>query len=62
MGKTGTLEMLFVGTSPGGTNGINNWTGTWRIISGTDELANLHGQGVFWNNYALDIHYEGRIH
>lgn len=59
--RTGTVVMLFVGTSPGGEGGIDNWSGTWRIISGTGDLANLHGQGVFWNNGTLDIHYEGRI-
>ncbi|MBN1811945.1 MAG: DUF3224 domain-containing protein [Anaerolineae bacterium] len=58
-GKTGTVEILFVGKSPGD---LADWTGTWRIISGTGELANLHGTGVFWNNAIMDIHYEGQIH
>jgi hypothetical protein len=58
-GRTGTLEILFVGKSPGD---MADWTGTWRIIRGTGELANLHGTGVFWNNAILDIHYEGQIH
>lgn len=58
-GETGTLEILFVGKSPGD---IADWTGTWRIISGTGDLANLHGKGVFWSNGLMDIHYEGRIH
>ena len=57
--SAGTLEILFVGKSPGD---INDWTGTWRIISGGGELANLHGQGIFYNNGPLDIHYEGQIH
>jgi hypothetical protein len=58
-GRAGTVEILFVGKSPGD---LADWTGTWRIISGTGELTNLHGRGVFWNNAPMDIHYEGRIH
>jgi hypothetical protein len=58
-GREGTLKILFRGKSPGA---IDDWTGTWRIISGTGELANLHGKGDFWNNALADIHYEGRIH
>ena len=58
-GRTGTLEILFVGKCPGD---LADWTGTWRILSGTGELANLHGTGVFWNNAIMDIHYEGQIH
>jgi hypothetical protein len=58
-GKTGTLELLFRGTSPGA---VDDWNGTWRILSGTGELANLHGNGVFWANGLMDVHYEGQIH
>jgi hypothetical protein len=58
-GRAGTIDILFVGKSPGD---LADWTGTWRIISGTGELANLHGNGVFWNNAPMDIHYEGQIH
>jgi len=58
-GKEGTLDMLFVGTSPGD---IAQWTGTWRILSGTKELTNLRGNGEFWSNGLLDIHCEGQIH
>ena len=60
-GRAGTVEILFVGKSPGD---LADWTGTWRIISGTGELANLHGTGVFWNREGIpmDIDYEGRIH
>lgn len=57
--KTGTLKLKFVGTSPGD---IAVWSGTWRIISGTGELANLRGNGVFWSNGLMDVHYEGQIH
>lgn len=58
-GKSGTLEILFIGTSPGE---LDDWNGTWRILSGTGELANLHGKGVFWANGLMDVHYEGQIH
>ncbi len=58
-GRTGSLVIKMVGTSPGD---VANWTGTWRIISGTGELANLHGNGVTWNNGLMDVHYEGQVH
>lgn len=58
-GREGTLEILFIGKSAGD---INDWTGTWRIISGTDELENLHGVGTFYNNGPLNIHIDGQIH
>jgi hypothetical protein len=57
-GSEGTLKMLFVGKSRGD---INDWIGTWRIISGEGGLANLHGQGTFYNNGPLDIHMDGKI-
>jgi hypothetical protein len=58
-GKTGTLELLFIGTSPGA---LDDWSGTWRILSGTGELANLHGKGVFWATGLGAVHYEGQVH
>lgn len=58
-GRAGTLEILFVGKSPGT---LVDWTGTWRIIGGGGELANLHGNGTFWNTAPLNIGYMGRIH
>jgi hypothetical protein len=58
-GKTGTLEFSFIGTSPGPEYG---WSGTWRILGGTEDLANLHGQGVIWSNDSGGVHYEGQIH
>jgi hypothetical protein len=59
VGREGTLQILFRGTSPGN---IADWTGTWRIIRGTGELAGVHGQGVFWSNAMADIHYEGHVY
>jgi hypothetical protein len=58
-GKTGSLEFLFIGTSPGE---LDDWNGTWRILSGTGELANLHGSGAFWATGLGAVHYEGKIH
>ena len=36
--------------------------GTWVIISGTDDLANLHGRGTFTNLGGGQFSYEGQIH
>ena len=38
--------------------------GTWRIIGGTDELVNLHGQGTYWmiNPATLTLEYTGTVH
>ena len=65
-GREGTLEIRFVGKSLGD---LADWTGTWRILSGTGELASLHGTGIFYNNTDSggnkilgDIHYEGQVH
>jgi hypothetical protein len=60
-GKEGTLDILFIGKSSGSPF-MDDWTGTWRILSGTGELENLHGTGIFYNNAPLDIHFEGQIH
>jgi hypothetical protein len=63
-GKTGTMVIMFVGKSPGD---LFTWSGTWRILSGTGGLANIHGNGT-WGDAdppplpGYYIHYEGRIH
>ena len=56
--REGTLEILFVGKSPGS---FAEFTGTWRIISGGGDLADLHGQGTWWNTDFFMVDYEGRI-
>lgn len=55
MGKTGTLLWMLNGITPEG--------GTWVIISGTGDLANLHGQGT-WSPSANPnvMNYEGQVH
>jgi hypothetical protein len=35
----------------------------WTIIDGTGELANLHGNGIYWVDLATGIYYyEGAVH
>ena len=65
--ESGTLVIQLVGKKPLG----EDWYGQWVIISGTDELANLRGQGAWGGpGYRSDIKipgdpdlwYEGQIH
>lgn len=63
--RAGELTMLVVGSRP---DVLTDWTGRWVIISGTDELAALHGQGTWWGPGAPnvgewgDIYYGGNMH
>jgi len=65
--KSGTFEMLAVGSKP---DPSSEWEGMWVIISGTGDLATLHGQGTWWGpGYSSanptewgDIYYSGEIH
>jgi hypothetical protein len=64
-GREGTVEISFVGSQPATSapyDPSQPWEGTWRIISGGGELANLHGQGTFTNPEPFNIDYSGRIH
>lgn len=56
-GAEGTLVIRFVGTRvlPG------PWSGQWVILSGSGDLANLHGQGTWWGP-PTDVDYSGQIH
>ena len=61
-GKSGTLVLRLFGKKPLG----GEWYGQWVILSGTDELANLRGQGT-WGGPggsapSPHIWYEGKIH
>jgi len=47
------------GPMPGGPGALK---GTWVIVSGTGELANLHGQGKWTNLGGPEYGYEGQIH
>jgi hypothetical protein len=56
MGKTGTITFLLDGKTGEG--------GTWVIIGGTGDLANLRGQGKYTPSATstyINI-YEGQIH
>lgn len=63
-GETGTMQIMFVGKSPGN---LFVWSGTWRILSGTSDLGDIHGNGT-WESADPNgphpgyVHYEGRIH
>jgi hypothetical protein len=57
LGKTGSLTLA---VCLGGSKGVFRWT----VIDGTDELANLHGNGIY---YVTDMeqglyYYEGQVH
>jgi hypothetical protein len=57
---SGTLKILMVcvtdiATGPGPSEG------TWLIISGTCDLANLHGQGTFTATLA-SVEFTGQVH
>jgi len=60
-GKQGTVDIRLIGKKP--IDG--NWIGTWKILSGTDELATLSGSGVWWGPGFGDmspmINYRGTI-
>jgi hypothetical protein len=55
--EPGTMELRTVGNSPD----YSFWKGTWVILSGTDGLENLRGQGT-WSGPPGSFVYEGKIH
>ena len=56
-----TMAAEFMGLS--GTLTIKTSMGGWRIISGTGDFANCHGQGKVWGIVApVWWGYEGQIH
>ncbi|SEI96866.1 hypothetical protein [Demequina mangrovi] len=64
MDQSGTLTMRFVGkmtsTNCGPADGAT-WTGTWTIIDGGGELADVHGHGT-WTGPAYHLTYAGQVH
>lgn len=64
-GRSGNLTMQVEGKRP---DAFTDWSGKWVILNGTDDLANLHGQGTWWGPGAPapgewgDIFYSGEIH
>jgi hypothetical protein len=59
--KSGTIVMRLICKGSLTTTGTT-LEGTWVIISATDELAGLHGQGTWWNIPPGKLGYEGQIH
>ena len=55
LGKTGSLTLA---VCLGGSKGVFRWT----IIDGTGELANLHGNGIYYVIEAPFYDYEGHVH
>ncbi len=64
-GRTGELTLRLNGRRP---DAFSEWTGQWVILSGTGELANLHGQGTFYGpgspgfGEVGEITIEGQVH
>ena len=56
-GRYGTLVISF---APGENVG-GEWSGKWKILSGTGDLENLSGQGKWWGP-SQDLDYKGRIY
>jgi len=61
-GKPGTLTMHMEAKIGYPTVTYPSLEGTWVIISGTGDLANLHGQGTWWNSPGQVLVYEGQMH
>jgi len=75
-GKYGTMVIQLIGERTYWDEDTFWWSGHWRIIHGTGELRNIHGQGVWWGpgyedtggeipdvpGDRPDIYYEGEIY
>jgi len=65
-GKFGTMIIQLVGKRTYWDEDTFWWYGQWVIISGTDDLADIHGRGTWWGpgygSEGPDIFYEGQIH
>jgi hypothetical protein len=62
-GQTGTMVMKFVGKQTSDTCDPSGaiWSGTWVILQGGGELADLHGHGT-WTGPSFDLDYAGQVH
>ena len=56
-GREGSLIISF---GPG-EKVEGQWSGVWEIVSGTNELENLHGKGTWWGP-SQNLDYEGHLH
>ena len=55
LGKSGSLTLE---VNLGGSKGVFRW----NILSGTDELVNLHGNGIYYLTGGIMYAYEGQVH
>lgn len=62
-GRAGDLTMKVTGKQDSTTCDPSGaiWSGKWVIVGGTDELAELHGNGA-WTGPSFDLDYTGQIH
>jgi hypothetical protein len=58
-GKQGGLVLSVVGKRP---YAGADWDGKWVILSGTGDLANLHGQGDWFGPGGGHVEYAGQYH
>lgn len=58
-GKEGTLVIKTNGSGPWPP--VGDWSGRWVILSGTDDLSNLRGQGSWWGPLPT-LEYDGKVH
>ncbi len=56
---SGTCVIMWVGNTK---NDMGYWWFKWIIISGTGELANLHGSGYCWGPGPSGVTMYGKIH
>ena len=42
----GTMTIILVGDHPNSPD--TQWYGEWAVVSGTGDLANVHGTGIWW--------------
>ena len=68
--KQGTMVLLLVGDRPNIADlegSFGEWYGRWMILQGTDGLANVYGQGIWWGQGGRapegvpEIYYSGEI-
>ena len=58
--RDGTLEILCIGSRQ---DRESDWVGTWEIVEGEGELANLRGGGTFTSvQHSSVVDYSGEIH
>lgn len=64
-GRIGGLTLRLTGNRP---DAFSDWEGQWVILGGTEGLANLHGQGIFYGPGSPGfgeegaVTYEGQVH